>query len=577
MNITDLIVELLQQGNLVELPEIGTFGSEMQPPYHDSATGTYYPSRRTLTFSTHLNGDDSMVKMLAQRECVGENVARQMWKNYVDALTDKLQRTGSHNFGELGTLQYNGEQGYSFSAAPGAVLSTGDEKPLEGVKTYAHNDNDDPFAQFEAPVDHSAELKAQQEAAEAAARAEQERLETERKAEEERLAAERKAEEERIAAERKAEEERVAAERKAEEERLEAERKAEEERRAAAEKEAAAERAAAETLAALAALDPVQAAASELAKDDEAVERPVVEKKKKAGKEKGDKKKRRFPWWLLILLLLLLLLGGAAYYYFKIYRPSQPTAEYIPSQPVGDVPLVTDLTYNTDLLTYNERDIDQNSDMVCRYMTDYIYSFLAYRHYAGAMEPMMDRVHQYAQDRLGELMADRFAVQRLYPFNDYIYSHNEPYLRQVFAQHQRCKVQAELLDMKVLDEMLDKMVAELGLEPDANAPRAAEAQPVAAKPADKPAVAQAEEAPVRVNMEQNSKLGFDIIAGFYLDRATAARLTARLHELGSDAYIIEKNNMYYVSMGSAKNRTAAEALFKHIKSWYDGDIAIKQW
>ena len=131
--------------------------------------------------------------------------------------------------------------------------------------------------------------------------------------------------------------------------------------------------------------------------------------------------------------------------------------------------------------------------------------------------------------------------------------------------------------MKVLDELLDKMVAELGLEADANAPRAAEAQPVVAKPADKPAVAQAEEAPVRVNMEQNSKLGFDIIAGFYLDRATAARLTARLHELGSDAYIIEKNNMYYVSMGSAKNRTAAEALFKHIKSWYDGDIAIKQW
>jgi hypothetical protein len=290
-----------------------------------------------------------------------------------------------------------------------------------------------------------------------------------------------------------------------------------------------------------------------------------------------NKKKRRFPWWLLILLLLLLLLGGAAYYYFKIYRPSQPTAEYIPSQPVGDVPLVTDLTYNTDLLTYNERDIDQNSDMVCRYMTDYIYSFLAYRHYAGAMEPMMDRVHQYVQGRLGELMADRFAVQRLYPFNDYVYSHNEPYLHQVFAQHQRCKVQAELLDMKVLDGLLDKMVAELGLEPDANAPRAAEAQPVAAKPADKPAVAQAEEAPVRVNMEQNSKLGFDIIAGFYLDRATAARLTARLHELGSDAYIIEKNNMYYVSMGSAKNRTAAEALFKHIKSWYDGDIAIKQW
>ena len=565
MNITDIIVELLQQGSLVELPEIGTFGSEKQPPYHDPATGTYYPSRRTLTFSNHLNGDDSMVKVLAQRECVGENVARQMWKNYVDALTDKLQRTGSHAFGELGTLNY-GEQGYSFTAAPGAVLSTGDEKPLEGVKTYAHNDNDDPFAQFE---DNAAEEKARQEAA---ARAEQERLEAERKAEEERLDAERKAEEERIAAERKAEEERLAAERKAEEERIAAERKAEEERRAAAEKEAAAERAAAEAAAALAALDATGATAAETPKAEPEVERPVDKS------DKDDKKKRRFPWWLLILLLLLLLLGGAAYYYFKIYRPSQPTAEYIPSQPKAEVALITDLTYNTDLLEYNQRDIDLNSDMVCRYMTDYIYSFLAYRHYTGAMEPMMERVYQYTQERLGTLMADRFAVQRLYPFNDYVYSYNEPYLRQVFAQHQRCKVQSELLDMNLLDEILDKMVNELGLEADANAPRATETQQaIVAKPAAKPTAAQADEAPVRVNMEQDSKQGFDIIAGFYLDRATAVRLTARLHELGSDAYIIEKNNMYYVSMGSAKNRTAAEALFKHIKSWYDGDIAIKQW
>ena len=533
MNITDLIVELLQQGNLVELPGIGTFGSEMQPPYHDPATGTYYPSRRTLTFSTHLGGDDSMVGVLAQRECVGENVARQMWKNYVDALTDKLQRSGSHAIGELGTLNYDGH-GYSFAATPGAALSTGDEKPLEDVKTYAHPDNDDPFAQFDEPAGRAAELKAQQEAAEAAARAEQARLEAERKAEEERLAAEQA---------------RLEAERKAEEERLEAERRAD-----------------AEQMAAIASLSDAVPASQEA--PAESAEAP------KKG-PKREKRKRRFPWWLLLLLLLLLLLGGAAYYYFKVYRPSQPTAEYIPSRPFGDVALVTDLTYNTDLLTYSERDIEQNSDMVCRYMTDYIYSFLAYRHYTGAMEPMMERVRQYTQERLGTLMADRFAVQRLYPFSDYIYSYNEPYLHQVFAQHQRCKVQSELLDMKTLDGLLEKMVEELGLEADANAP--AQAQP-AVQPAARTAATQAtEEVPVRVNVEQDSKQGFDIIAGFYLDRATAARLTARLHELGSDAYIIEKNNTYYVSMGSAKNRTAAEALFKHIKSWYDGDIAIKQW
>ena len=141
-------------------------------------------------------------------------------------------------------------------------------------------------------------------------------------------------------------------------------------------------------------------------------------------------------------------------------------------------------------------------------------------------------------------------------------------------------MQKELLDMRVLDSILDRVVTELGLEPDAGAPRTAE-QVQQVKTEERKAIEnrkpKEEPAPVKVNVEQDSRQGFDIIAGFYLDRASAARLTARLHELGSDAYIIEKNNMYYVSMGSAKNRTAAEALFKHIKGWYDGDVAIKQW
>ncbi len=586
MNITDLIVELLQQGRQVELAGIGTFGSEMQPPHHDQATATYYPASRTLTFSTATSGDESIVETLAERECVGVNVARQMWKNYMDALTDKLQRTGSHTFGELGTLS-RGADGYSFAVTPGLVLNTGDEQPLEGVRTYDHTDNDDPFAQFE---DNSAELKAQQEAA---ARAEQERLEAERRAEQERLEAERRAEQERLEAERRAEQERQEAERRAEQERLEAERRAEQERqeaeaKAASEREAEEERQAVAAAAALAALNTNTATANaetiattKPAKEKKAKKaKPAKEKKaKKAKKAKKEDngKKRRFPWWILFLLLLLLLLGGAAYYYFKVYRPSQPTAEYIPSSRPTDVELVTDLTYNTDMLTYGPRDIDHHSDRVCRYMTDYIYSYLAYRHYTSAMAPMMERVHQYATQRLGELMADRFAVQRLYPFNDYIYSHNEPYLHQKFAAAQRVKVQGELLDMNTLDGMLDQLVNELGLEPDAAA--AAQPTPAVAQRPQPAATRQqpTEEAPVRVSMEEQSRQGFDIIAGFYLDRATAARLTARLHELGSDAYIIEKNNMYYVSMGSAKSRTAAEALFKHIKAWYDGDIAIKQW
>ena len=372
MNITDLIVELLQQGMQVELTGMGTFGSEMQPPHHNPATGTYYPASRTLTFSTATKGDDGIVQALAQRECVSENVARQMWKNYVDALTDKLQRTGSHAFGELGTLNYDAATGYSFAATPGVALSTGDEKPLEGVKTYAHND-DDPFAQFE---DNS---KAEEERLAAERKAEEERLEAERREAEARAEAERKAEEERLAAERKAEEERLEAERREAEARAEAERKAEEER-LKAEQEAKEERAAAEAAAALAALNtkPAEAVAAEMPEEKPAKKK---EKKKKETAKKKEEKKRRFPWWLLILLLLLLLLGGAAYWYFKIYRPAQPVTTTVEATETPiDVQLITDLTYNTDLLQYNQRDIDVNTDRVCRYMEDYIYSFLAYRH-----------------------------------------------------------------------------------------------------------------------------------------------------------------------------------------------------
>ena len=81
---------------------------------------------------------------------------------------------------------------------------------------------------------------------------------------------------------------------------------------------------------------------------------------------------------------------------------------------------------------------------------------------------------------------------------------------------------------------------------------------------------------MNVNVARDSKQGFDIIAGCYLNRQTATKMTARLHELGCDAYIIEKNDLFYVSMGSAASRTSAESLFHHIKSWYDGDIVIKQ-
>ncbi len=96
MNITDLIVELLQQGQKVELPEIGTFESVEQSPRHDPDARIYYPATRHIVFRSITTGDDSVVKEIARRECVSEDVARQMWSNYIDALSEKIKRSGEH-------------------------------------------------------------------------------------------------------------------------------------------------------------------------------------------------------------------------------------------------------------------------------------------------------------------------------------------------------------------------------------------------------------------------------------------------------------------------------------------------
>ena len=537
MNITDLIVELLKQGQTVELPGIGTLGTTLQSPYHDSEKGTYFPAHRTPVFDSTTTGDEHIVDVLAERECIGTEVARQMWKNYMDALSDKLHRSGSHTFGELGSLHIDGDK-VRFETADGLMLSVGDEKPLEHVKTYSHNDDDDPFARFYAEGNIARTSEPKQKPEPEPVVLEPEPVEPEPTIVPEPIA--------------------------------EPEPEPEPNPEPVTEQEVQPE--------------PTPAPEEPVSKT-KAVWDDELKKLEEMSQDNTDDKdkKRKCRWWLWLLLpLLLLLLAGVVYYLLTHRSPKTETTpvEVTYTKHLTDIPATNSLTYNYDLLEYDSRDIKRNSDLVSLYMADYIENYLAYRHFTGARVPMMDRVRQYITERLEVLLADRFAIQRLIPHNDYIYNHNEPWMKQVFAARQRVTVQSELLDMKVLDGILDQLTAELGLEPDAGAPRTAE-QVQQVKAEERKVIEQRqkkeETAPIQVNVEQESKQGFDIIAGFYLDRNSAARLTARLHELGSDAYIIEKNNMYYVSMGSAKNRTAAEALFKHIKSWYDGDVAIKQW
>lgn len=771
MNITDLIVELLEKGQKVEMPGIGTLDTVMRNAHHDPATRTYYPASRTVAFSTDTTGDSEIVKVLAERECVNEDVAKQMWLNYIDALTDKVKRSGQHKFGRLGLLTCADKRTFGFKVAEGLVLDADNkgEMPIEEVKIYNHDGEEDPFARFDEaeaaaepaaaaepepveepvaakpepveepvatepepveepvtaepePVEEPAapeaepaeepvaqeehwdeslkkleDLEKEQPAPDpkALARAEKERLKAEKKAEEERIRLEkkaaeqkryeeemlakqrkeaerreaeekRKAEEELRKAEKKAEEERIKAEKKAEAGRIKAEKEAEKERikaekkaaalaaiaarenakaeaaaRSAAEKEAARQAAAqaaeadklrreaekeaarqaaeaerqrkdAEKEAAKQASEAEKAAAKaekerrkeeaakveklrkEAEKERKEAEKAAAKQAKKnkeladkltapakEKKEDGDKKKRLGALPLILILLCLLLVGGGAYY--LLTRNNAPSASATARTTTHiDTGISNSLTYNTDMITCNEREIAQQSDMVCRYMSEYISQYLADRTFSGARAPMMDRIRQYAGERLGQMLGDRYAVQRLIPYTDYIYNYNEPFMKKSYARSCRGQVQSELMSYRALDDMLYRMVDELGLQPDGTGRKtAAELQQVKAD--EKKAIerrkqkAQNGEAPVYVYVEKGSKQGYDLIAGFYLNKSTAAKLTARLHDMGCDAYIIEFNDMYYVSMGSASTQTSADALYKHVKSWYDGDVVIKKW
>ena len=683
MNITDLIVELLENGQKVEMPGIGTLDTVVRSAHHDPNTRTYYPASRVIDYSAETTGDNGIVKTIAERECVSEDVAKQMWLNYIDALTDKVKRTGHHNFGKLGTLTCDDKRTFGFKMAEGVVLDAGNkgEMPIEEVKIYNHDNEEDPFARFDeaeaapttaepAAEPAAEEMAAPESAAEtqpeaqeehwdeslrqledlekeqpvvdpkAEARAEKERLKAEKKAEEERLKREKKAaeeqryEEELLAKQRKDAEKREAEEkRKAAEELRKAEKRAEEER-IKAEKKAAA-------LAAMAARESAKAEAAarseaekEAAKQAaiqaarEAKERKEAEKEAarmekqrrkeeaanakaeakerkraekeaakqaKKNKELADKltaqpanegedngeKKRRSLWPIVLILLCLLLLIGGGYYLLSGKKNAAPTTTAKNTTHIN-VGAVNAFTYNPDMINYSGREIEQQSDLVCRFMSDYIGQYLADRNFSGARAPMMDRIRQYANERLGQMLGDRFAVQRLIPYNDYIYNYNEPFMKGSYARSCRGKVQSELMNYRSLDDMLYRLADELGLQPDGNGRKtAAEVQQVKAD--EKKAIerrrqqAQNGEAPTYVYVEKGSKLGYDLIAGFYLNKTTAAKMTARLHEMGCDAYIIEFSDMYYVSMGSANSQTAAEALYKHVKSWYDGDVVIKKW
>ena len=576
MNITELIVEFVQQGNVVEFPGMGTLTGSNVSAHHDTATGTYYPARRTVVMNNSLSGSKAIVRHIAEKECVTNDIAEQMWNNYIAALEDKLRRTASgHEFPGLGTMRMKGSS-VVFDALPNLDLDANKrhEQPLENVATYTPKAVADTFAAFDktaapapkpepepvavpepeptpapAPEPEPAPVVMPPIEATHAATSSADHLSEVKRMLDEIPSSPKDAKEKRMA-------EKAAA-------------KAEKEARKAAEE---AEKAAARR--AEMALRDKERAAKEQAK-------AAKEQEKRAAKalkqEKKEEKKKRHGW-LWLLLLLLLLLGCGAYYYFTPRRT--PKGESCARE--VELSYKDQFTDDRNLLEFDEKDINRSTILVHNFMADYVHQFLLARHYGNAFAPVMNQIDQYADSRLHELMVEGYCVKRFFPYEDFWLKRNYAEYKEAGAQYYRCKVQGELMNLDFLDGLLDDIIVGLGLHADGfglngyghgAGGNGGRGNANANKKNDQPYVEVVPEAPTF----KNSKQGFDIIAGFFTSKKSANKCANQLKALGSDAYIISKSGGYYVSMGSAPTYTAAQAMEKHIKSWYKSDVSIKNF
>ena len=580
MNITELIVEFVQQGNVVEFPGMGTLTGSNVSAHHDTATGTYYPARRTVVMNNTLSGSKAIIRHIAEKECVTNDIAEQMWNNYIAALEDKLRRTASgHEFPGLGTMRMKGSS-VVFDALPDLDLDANKrhEQPLEHVATYTPKAVADPFAAFDKPATPAPEPEP-----EPAPIPEPEPVHvTTPKPEPEPVVVPPIVETpaptsnaDHLSEVKRMLDEIPSSPKDAKEKRLaeKAAAKAEKEARRAAEE---AEKAAARK--AEMALRDQERAAKEQAKAAKEQEKMAAKAKKQEQKVQKEDKKRGHGWlWILLLLLLLLLAGGAYYYFTQIRTPKGESCAREVELSYKD-----QFTDDRNLLVFDEKDINRSTILVHNFMADYVHQFLLARHYGNAFAPVMNQVDQYADSRLHELMVEGYCVKRFFPYEDFWMERNYAEYKEAGAHYYRCKVQGELMNLDLLDGMLDDIIVSLGLHADGYGlngygagagGNGGRGNANANKKNDQPYVEVVPEAPTF----KNSKQGFDIIAGFFTSKKSANKCANQLKALGSDAYIISKSGGYYVSMGSAPTYTAAQAMEKHIKSWYKSDVSIKNF
>ena len=149
MNLTEYLVDYLKHVGHVEIPQVGVLEMNETNAFFDKATSTFFPRRRTIAITDSHIADNGFIQYIANRECVGINTAQQLWRNFTDAVNDKLKAEGSCHLNNFGTIVKNGES-FSFQSDNGSLDEDSplNMQPVTGVKIY-DNDNDDPFLAYE--------------------------------------------------------------------------------------------------------------------------------------------------------------------------------------------------------------------------------------------------------------------------------------------------------------------------------------------------------------------------------------------------------------------------------------------
>lgn len=592
MNITDYLVEYLKTGKPVALPNAGVLSTKDVEAYFDKATDTFYPSRRTIQLEPVWADNSDFVQYLADKECVAKSTAEKIWKNYTDALSAKMTAEGRCQLGDLGCLVLNDDK-YGFETAEGLNLKTTAQKlePVSGIRNYTAADSD-PFDAFEQPLKDGEVVSATmitgykpktEPAPEPEPVIEPEPIvEPEPVVEPEPIAdpePEPIAEPEPVV---DIEPEPTPVPEPEPEPVAEPEPIAEPEPESEPKPIKAFEDA--ETINTLHQLDAID-------ESDGSMEEEIKKKDKK------EKKKGGF-WkaliWILAILIILLACGAVIDRYLFNSKGRDWAMQYInlekPSTKKTNIQELIDLTIPTDYdkeaardniteFTFSRENLQFSEDEIINAANDnvdklrpYFINYLKSIKQSDKEDDFVYHAATYAEQRMRELMADdQFYFQSLLNYKDYVREYMTPTLKSTQFKRKSVILNSELMSIETLERLLSEVVPADELTPDpTQIPKEEPAKTATTKKADKPA-------PVRSNILTASKQGFDLVAGFSVDKNKADNLCVQLKAKGCDAYIINRDGRYYVSMGSAASRTEIEAKYNHVKEWYKGDITIKKW